>query len=154
AWNEFREIRFSISGRRIARSLLGDRKTQRGEPRIRLGRARRPAGRQGAAARLRPHLDRARSQPWPRRKGEDRMRRGRAAGQFEAPPRFAVADRGGELWTVYLATLPPRSLKQVDPGRRAHCWAGCGGLWKASRWARGPGGVDRRRRADDRRTDR
>src|SRR5262249_18569216 len=63
AWNEFREIRFSIRNRRIARNLLGGRTAQQDQPRLGLDGARRPAGRQAAAARLRPDLDRARSQP-------------------------------------------------------------------------------------------
>src|SRR5262249_62338023 len=93
-WNESREIRFSIRGRRMARSLLGGRKAQRTQPRLGLDRAWRPAGRQAAAAWLRLDLDRARSQPWPRRKGEDRIRRPWAEGRLEGTALLAVAGHG------------------------------------------------------------
>src|SRR5262249_25664418 len=93
ARNQFGEIRFSIRGRRIARNLLGGRKAQRDQPRIGLDRARRPAGRQAAAAWLRPDLDRARSRPRPRRKGEDRIPRWRSASQFEDTARLSARPR-------------------------------------------------------------
>src|SRR5215470_11203601 len=129
AWNEFREIRFSICGRRIARSLLGDRKAQRDQPRLGLDRARRPAGRQAAAAWLRPDPDRARSQPWSRRKGEDRIRRRRAADQFEDTARFAVADRGESCGRHCMPTflLGPPKKSNPDVGLAAgQIWPGRG----------------------------
>src|SRR5262249_22245482 len=131
AWNEFREIRFSIRGRRIARSLLGDRKAQRKQPGVGLDRARRPVGRQAATARVRPDLDRARSQPWPRWKGRDGIRRRPATGEFEVAARGVICVRRRP------ANLPPRSPNQAEPGCPTRRRAGRAGPGKASCPARG-----------------